>query len=233
MKTANSHAAGVNVLSSLVFAGALSLAASANAASVFFDDFEDGDHAGWLVTDTGRAGSTGVETNNASQMAFAQQTGATTTSLSRDFSYVSDQMLSFTMQAVAIPNFGASATSGVAISFLNLFNQTLGFTTIANATDPGSLGVNDVPVDQLQHDYIASFSDWAGQAGLAPTDPIAKMSLNFFATGASNPSFNSSSKVWFDDVNVSPVPEPAAAWLFSVGLMVVGLKKFSKRDQSD
>ena len=88
-------------------------------------------------------------------------------------------------------------------------------------------------MDQAQHDYAASFARWAGLAGLGAADPINKMSLNFFARASEfGNTVSSSSKVWFDDVTVSPVPEPAAAWLFSVGLLVVGLKKLSKRDQS-
>jgi hypothetical protein len=47
-KTATGQLTRGTVFSFLTFLGVLILAPSAHAAPVFFDDFEDGDHAGWL-----------------------------------------------------------------------------------------------------------------------------------------------------------------------------------------
>ena len=158
----------------------------AYAAPVFFDDFEDGDHSGWLVTTTGNLlGSTGVELHNASQMAVVQDTGNSSWSLSRDFSYVPDQTLSFTMQAIANPyttrgGLILNAASGITISFLNVLNSTLGSVTIANTNDPGFVDPGSSLVDTAQHDYSASVADFNTLAGLGSTDPISKMNLNYF-----------------------------------------------------
>jgi hypothetical protein len=235
MKTATVqilHRVGLSLLTSLAI---LIWAPSVYAA--FYDDFEDGDHAGWLVTITGNTlGSTGVELHNGSMMAVVQDTGATSFSLSRDFAYAPDDILSFTMQAIAnsytMTGGGIlNADSGVTISFLNVLNSTLGSVTIANATDPGSLPSNSSLVDTAQHDYSASISDFAGLAGLNGTDPIAKMNLNFYAAaetyGNVSGVAHSSSTVWFD--NVSIVPVPAATWLFGSGLLgIIGIARRKK-----
>lgn len=205
---------------------------SAIAATVFADDFEDGNASGWLETITGNLlGSTGVESHNASLMAFAKDTGATSYSLSHDFSYVSDQNVSFTMHAIANSNPCCNilhASSGITVSFLDAFNSTLGSVTIANATDTG---LTDILVDTAQHDYIASMAVFAAQAGLNPTDPISKINLNFFASGNTFGNVSgvahSSSTVWFDNVAIGAVPVPAAAWLFGSGLL--GLAGIARR----
>lgn len=64
---------------------------TANAAIVYSDDFEDGDHVSWLSTSVigqGGSGSTGVELHNSSQMAFVYHRGQGRDSLSHDFSYL-------------------------------------------------------------------------------------------------------------------------------------------------
>lgn len=204
------------------------------AVTIFVDDFEDGNTSGWLETATGNLiGSTGVESHNASLMAFAKDTGATSYSLSHDFSYVSDQTVSFAMHAIANSNPCCGilhASSGVTISFLDIFNSTIGSVTIANATDPS---LTDILVDNLQHDYSASMGVFATQAGLNPTDSISKINLSFFASadtsGNSAGVAHSSSTVWFDNVNVNAVPVPAAAWLFGSGLLsLVGVARRKK-----
>lgn len=219
------------LLTSLAFLWILTSATSAKAATVFLDNFEDGNALGWLETVIGNTlGSTGVESHNASLMAFAKDTGATSYSLSHDFSYVSDQTVSFTMQAIANSNPCCGilhASSGITISFLDIFNSTLGSVTIANATDPSLI---DILVDTAQHDYSASMAVFAAQAGLNPADPISKINLNFFASGNTFGNVSgvahSSSAVWFDNVNVNAVPVPAAAWLFGSGLLgLVGIAR--------
>ena len=217
-KTITVRTAREVVLSLLVFLGGLVLAPSADAATVFFDDFEDGDHLGWLVATTGGSGSTGstrVESVNSSQVASVNHVGSGFHSLSRDFTYVLDQTLSFTMQATAKTGVLTGgeilhSSGGITISFLNLFNSTLGSVFIANATNPGSLGPNSIPVDSGQHDYNASMAEFAAQAGLSDTDAIAKINLKIQASAesfeADDGLVRSSAKVWFDNVTISEVP---------------------------
>jgi succinate dehydrogenase/fumarate reductase cytochrome b subunit len=206
-----------------------------SAATKFYDDFEDGDHNGWLVTSNG-SGSTGVEEHNGSLMAFVYHTGNGFHMLSRDFSYVGSDSLAFDMHAVAYMNYKSHAMAGVKLSFLNDFNVVLGTTTIAYSTNASWLGVNDLLVDNAQHHYGASFSDFAALAGLGATDPISKLSISFFAQAQTSYYYgsvkNSSAKVWFDNVtisNSSPVPVPAAVWLFGSGLL--GFFGISKRNR--
>ena len=215
-KSATGQIGGVVILSTFMFLGALIIAPLVNAAIIFNDNFEDGDHTDWLETATGNLlGSTGVETHNDSLMAFAQDTGSGSYSLSHDFSYVSNQIVSFAMQAIANsrPLSGDSvlhANSGVTISFLDIFNSTLGSVLITNATDPDSLGQNSILVDTAQHDYSASMAEFAAQAGLGTTDSISKINLNFFASaetfGNVSGVAHSSSTVWFDNVTISDTP---------------------------
>jgi hypothetical protein len=103
MKTVIMHNARRILRSSLVLLGVLNASFSANAATVFLDDFEEGDHLGWLVTHepSSNGGATGVKTNNDSLMAYAARLRVTSTSLSQDFTYVPTNELAFTMQATA------------------------------------------------------------------------------------------------------------------------------------
>jgi hypothetical protein len=219
------------VISSVLSLGAFGLALSANAATVFYDDFEDGDATGWLQIQVGgHVGSTGVESHNGSLMAFAKDSGASTWGLSHDFSYVSDQNMSFVMQATAIPNGTYQAVGGVKITFLDLFNGTLGSFTIANATDSA---LTDILVDSAQHSYIASMGTFATQAGLNPAASISKINLTFFAQGQNDiyGFSQSSANVWFDNVTISngAVPLPATVWLFGSGLLgLIGIARRKK-----
>jgi len=205
---------------------------SANAA--FCDNFEDGDHAGWLLSTTGGIGSTGVELYNGSKMAYVEHTGRYQHALSRDFSYSSSEPLSFDMQAVAISNQGLRASSGVTISFLNAFNVELGSISLCNDTHPGELVAPSYAIDQLQHHYDASLAEFAAMAGLKQTDDPKKISLSFWAWGDTKPAIagyhHSYAYVHFDNVcvggNANPVPVPAAVWLFGSGLIgLLGIRR--------
>lgn len=242
MKVITNHKLFGQVFAVLASLGMAIFAPSVYAAPVFFDDFEDGNHDGWLVTITGNSlGSTGVELHNGSMMAVVRDTGSTSFSLSRDFSYTPTDTLSFTMQAIANSftcraGSGCSvlhAESGVEVSFLSSLNSTLGSVSISNATDLSWLSGADIAVDTAQHDYLATMSEFAALAGLGSSDLIAKMQLSFFAKGQTFGNVSgvahSSSVVWFDDVSVSTIPIPAAAWLFGSGLLgLIGIARRKK-----
>jgi hypothetical protein len=206
----------------------------ASAHATFIDDFEDGNTDGWLLTSSG-SGSTGVEPHNASQMAFAKHSGGGFHMLSKDFNYLSSDILSFDMHAVAYTSHASHAKSGVKISFLNNFNVAIGSASLVYATTSSLINTDEYLIDNLQHHYDASMSDFAALAGLGATDPISKISINFFAQaqttryGLYNKIANSSSTVWFDNVSVSAVPIPAAVWLFGSGLLgILGVSRRKK-----
>ena len=163
-------------------------------------------------------------------MAFAHQSGSGTHSLSFDFSYVPDATLSFDMHAVAYPySTYLHATSGVEVAFLNSFNSELGFARLINTSE--SIGPHEVLINDQQHSYSNSLSDYVTLAGLSAADPISKVSLIYFATantyGNVSGVVRSSATVWFDNVNVSnisPVPAPGAIILGILGLGAVGVK---------
>jgi hypothetical protein len=199
-----------------------------NASAAFVDNFEDENADGWLLTSSG-SGSTGVELHNASQMAYATHTGSGFHMLSMDFNYLASNSLSFDMHAVAYPSSASNAISGIELSFLNNLNVELGSTRLANATELSWIDTTDLLVDNVQHHYEASFSDFAALAGLGATDPISTLSISFFAQAqTTNYPYNnrSNATVWFDNVNVSAVPVPAAVWLFGSGLLgLLGLTR--------
>ena len=213
---------------------------SASATTVFLDNFENGNSAGWLGSTTGGSGSIGVELHNSSKMAFVQHTGSGLHSLSMDFSYVSSETLSFDMHAVAnaVSNrFGDldHSISAVSLSFLNIFNQSLGSLRLVNASTPAFLVAHDIPVDQVQHNYSVSMGDYAALVGLGSANPIAKLSLSFFSVGQTD--FfraNSNAKVWFDNVTITRIPTtiPIPATLPLLLFGVAGLGLIERKRQS-
>ena len=206
----------------------------ANAATVFLDDFEDGNASGWLETASG-SGSTGVDLHNSSMMAFANHRGNGQHSLSHDFSYSDNAILSFDMHAVAYNYSQYHASSGVKFSFLNNFNVELGSAGFINATDTDWLGANDHPMDANQHSFNALMSEYAALAEIDNTDSISTFSLIFFAKGSEGYGHNSSSTVWFDNIAVdtNAVPVPGAVWLFGSGLiaLVTYRKKIANKNR--
>ncbi len=217
----------------------LGLAGTGQASSVFFDDFEDGDHAGWQITTPSGTGSTGVNTHNTSLMAYSTHTGTGSHALTYDFGYIGSDNLSFDMQAIANrANFGSQqvhANSGVIISFLDTFNISKGTVSFQNHTAGGTpLGVYDFLIDSNMHNYSGSFDLFANAAGIdTGIVGIDKLSISFFSAASRAGSAYSNATVHFDNVSVdttSPVPLPAAAWLFGSGLL--GLIGFSKRKKA-
>ena len=215
----------------------LGIVGGASAATVFLDDFEDGDILGWNATASG-SGSTGAELHNSSQMAFAYQLGSGLHSLSFDFDYTPTDTLSFDMHAVAYASYNFHASSGVKFSFSNNFNVELGSAGLVNATNNSWLGENDSLIDNNQHSYSALMSEYAALAGLDNTDSIATFSLIFFSKGSegwSNGHRDSSSTAWFDNVavNTNAVPVPGAVWLLSSGLIALGVFRKNKNNYSN
>jgi len=223
------------------------LSANANADTVFINDFEVGDHTAWLHTVLPGArccnGSVGVESHNNSLMAFTRHSGNGQDSLSKDFDYVANELLSFDMHAVA--NVGHAynratlhSMSGVKISFLSFLNSELGSFTIANTTNSGWLNTDDVSIDSAQHNYLGVLGDYATFAGLGDGDPITKFSLEFFSTSQFSFGGNiylngaSSANVWFDNVTVTAVPVPAAVWLLGSGLLGLIIVTRGKKSQT-
>lgn len=128
------------------------------------------------------------------------------------------------------------SVSGVKLSFLNFLNQPLGSISLVNATNPGSLGSNSIAIDSVQHNYTAKMSDLSVSAGLNASDPIQKISLEFFALadysfgGNIYPNGYSSAKVWLDNIAINPVPVPSAVWFFGSGFL--GLTTVARRKKA-
>ena len=207
------------------------------AASFFYDDFEDGDYSGWLLSTSGGSGSTNVQDHNDSLMAYVYHSGSLSHSLSYDFDYVAEGSLSFDIQAVAVKSGGGNnvtlhSGSGVTIDFLTIWNESLGAVSFTNVTNTSSLGTNSHYIDSDQHNFSAGLLDYAAYAGVEDLDQIDKVNLSFWAWGsqyyysASGYTDRSSASVWFDNVTISTVPIPGGLWLLSTGLIcVLGLQR--------
>lgn len=215
-------------LLSLIALSALSIPATGLAA--FLDDFEDGNHNGWLVSSGGGGGSNGVEFYNESKWAFVANSQSGKRSLSREFDYDPTSTLSFAMQALANTgreNYGDTthASSGVTILFENRFNVALGEISFIYATSASLLPTNSFPISNLPNTFAATMSDWANAAMVNPAAAISSISVAFWAQGttaqvpAGSPA---SAHIRFDNIAVTPVPEPEIYLMLSVGLGLVG-----------
>ena len=220
----------------------LSCSTATYASYTFTDNFEDGNANGWFETATG-SGMTDVVDNNGSLRAYAYTPGGYR-SLSQDFVYAGDYVLSFEMQVIANPGIkitigGVSTThgsGGAKISFLNSFNGLLGDPVyFVHRTDgvmpPAYAGVFQ---DETLNFFSAPLTDYAALAGLDNSSNIAKFSLEFFASsgggGGGTGASLATASTWFDNVNIAPIPIPGAVWMFGTGL--VGLfsqKRFVNR----
>jgi hypothetical protein len=184
-----------------------------------------------MVTTTGGTGATAVEAHNGSEMAsvwhshLAYLPGTSSHALSRDFTYVADDPISFDMQAVATSTSPAGAVVGVSVSFLNAFNISLGGFSLLNSTSPSSLDQSayQFAIDNLQHHYGATMATFAMQAGLNPSLPISKINLSFVSYANSYGPDLAYGSVWFDNVQVGAVPEPATQALLLAGLGIMAM----------
>lgn len=216
----------------------LCIVGGSNAATIFLDDFEDGTTTGWLATNSGGGGSNGVEFVNESNWAFVYKPRSGKDSLSREFAYQPDYVLSFDMQALA--NGGSTnggnpthAASGVTISFESKFNVTLGEVSFGFATSDSLLPSNAFAVSNTPDSYEARLSEWADLAKVDPMTDIADIALEFWAIGrtANIPRGSAATaRVRFDNVQFQVVPVPAAAWLLGSGLIgLAGMKRLKRR----
>ncbi len=219
---------GVHYVVATITVVMLSFFAQIQAATVFLDDFEDGDHIGWNVTAGG--GSNGIEFVNESNWAFGHNNRSGKHSLSREFDYQPNSVLSFDMQALAstgATNFRQTthAAGGITISFENRFNVTLGDVSFVFATSDSLLPSNAFKIDNTPDSFEAQMFEWADLALVDPASDISDISLEFWARGhtAQIPQGRAASAhIRFDNVIISPVPIPGAVWLFVSALASFG-----------
>ena len=210
-------------------------AVQANAGLSFYDDFEDGDSVGWLTDwkQNEAKGSWAVVSHNESDMARVKHWCSGRHSLSHDFTYAGDNILSFDMQANGVTSYNSHAGGYVTIKLFNKFNVALGSVSLQYRTDPGSIDAA-YRIDSEMHHYSASMSEWADFAGLTSTDQVATLNLTFTAWGQTTSKVNwpgapptyyySTGTVWFDNVSISTVPEPATLCMLGLGSLIL-LKK--------
>ncbi len=226
-----------------IILGLLIFTTNIHAATVFLDDFEDLSLNGWAQGNTGGSATFDVVERNSSNRAHVGHISGTNTgdesSLSMTFDYSDTDIVSFDMEANAfLSQYGGRirhGLAGVEVTFLNTFNISLGSAGLFNVTSGALLGANDFSILNTQQNYSASMAEFAGLAGLTDTNTIAKMNISFLAQGSFSsgggvqPNVRSGGNVWFDNFSVSPVPVPAALWLFTFGLL--GLMGIARRNK--
>ncbi len=227
--------------SALMFLGGVILSSSAQAATIFYDGFEDMNLDGWNQSNSGGSALFEIVERNGSNRAHLRHVSNTSTgdrsSLSMTFDYTATDLVSFEMEALAfLGQYGGRirhGLAGVEVSFLNTFNVPLGSAGLYNVTSDSLLGPNDHSILNTQQSFSSTMAEFAELAGLGGTDPIAGMSLSFLAQGSFSfggniyPNVRSGGDVWVDNVDIESVPVPASLWLFVSG--IVGLGALSRR----
>lgn len=176
----------VNVAAMIVFSIVISMTAIEANASIFYDDFEDGDYDGWLTSwqqgQWGGASGSWEVVDHITKMAYVTHKKSGFHSLAHDFAYADDKILSFDMQISGVTDGGNHAGGYVIFSFLSQFNVEIGSGYLGYSTNP-ALIPDAYEVDANPHNYSASMSEWADFAGITTTDQIATFSLTFKAWG--------------------------------------------------
>ena len=193
----------------------------AQAAMCAIDDFEDGNHDGWLLNEGG-GGANGVEYVNESNWAYVYTNKSGVRSLSQEFPYEPGSILSFDMHTLANTgsgNYGETthAASGVTVTFENNFNIALGSVSFVYATSSSLLPANSYQIANTADSYSGLMSEWAALANVGSSSSIADVDLKFWARGhtAQIPRGSAATaRVRFDNV---VVPEPASMGLLALG----------------
>ena len=202
-------------------------------ASIFYDDFEDGDlnlGTQWYLGGTGTGNSTANVVDLNSKEGHLRQVGASTpgvgtavwgdVSVSHTFDYTPGLHFDFIMAASAVTAFNANARAGVEFQFLNVLGTQIDSIGMMYATY--SLPSKYVAIaDTAHHLYSFTAEDLMSAAGMtsSQTSQVRSIFMKFEAASQrythAGPSYDASSDVWFDNVNV--VPEPATMALLGLG----------------
>lgn len=234
-KTATGQIARGIVITLLSLLGVLGSLSSVNAATIFFDNFEDGDSNGWTETVAG-SGTTGVVDNNGSLRAYSNQLGSQLTSLSHDFEYVSSHTLQFDMQVIANAVYSGGSTiysaGGVNIIFLTQFNVPLGTLTFIHDSDE-NVPDGQLLIDETLNNYSGTMLEYAELVGLNDSSGIAKITLEFFARASRSSSTGrlSESTVWFDNVTISDELDNSSVDLVTSDLWIGAVINTEEKDR--
>lgn len=228
---------------------AMSLTAiEANAGLVFNDDFDDGDlnlGTQWFLGGTGTGSSTANVVELNSKEGHLRQVGANTAStwpmttssdvsVSHTFDYAPGLHFEFTMAASAIPHTNANARAGVDFQFNNALGTPIDSYGIMYSTSALSADRYTTILDTATHHYSFSVEDLMSFAGLTPSQmaQVGSVFMKFESASQrhrpfmNNIVYDSTGEVWFDNVNVSTVPEPATLCLLGLGsLACLGKRK--------
>ena len=207
--------------------------------AAFIDDFETGTLDKWTLG--GRlqwSWTANVVNRHGSQMGHLAKDGFTEVGLSNLFDYSSVQSFRFDMEVRSYGGGGGLGDAfygygGAQFNFIDSGGNQLGRVFYADASTnflsdlastDNSFAYNAVTPNVLLS-YSLTMDDLTSQLAI-PLEDIASVRLIYRAY-ASGLSSGMGGEVWFDNVEVVPVP--AAAWLFGSGLLgLVGIARRKK-----
>lgn len=216
----------------------------ANAGIIFYDDFEDGDlnlGTQWYLGGTGTGSSTtNVVGNPGLRQGHLRQVGAGATSdrwtwgevsVGRTFAYAPGLNFEFDMRASSLVDTGAGGRAGVDFQFLNALGTPIDSYGIMYSTSALSADRYATIADTSLHPYSFSVEDLMSIAGLTPSQTAQVRSVFMkFEVGANRYRYSALNwqgigEVWFDNVSVSSVPEPATLCLLGLGSLACMRKR--------